>query len=152
MNTPIKRNEFLQPLSREHHHGLLLCWKIRTGLKKGIDAVRIKAYADWFYRTWLLPHFDMEEKHVFTLPGLDPELIQRAIAEHRRLKQLFESGTHVLQNLERIERELDQHIRFEERVLFNAVQEKATPAQLQSIARFHTAVTFTENTDDPFWE
>jgi len=39
---PIKRSIALQPLSREHHHGLLLCWKIRTGLKKGIDIDRIK--------------------------------------------------------------------------------------------------------------
>ena len=33
---PIKRSEYLKPLSRDHHQGLLLCWKIRTGLKKGI--------------------------------------------------------------------------------------------------------------------
>src|SRR5690606_10923423 len=28
---PIKRNKDLQPFSRDHHHSLLLCWKIRTG-------------------------------------------------------------------------------------------------------------------------
>ena len=41
---PIKRSEFLKPISREHHHGLLLCWKIRAGLKKGIEPERIKLY------------------------------------------------------------------------------------------------------------
>lgn len=89
---------------------------------------------------------------MFALPGLDPELTQRAIAEHRRLKQLFESITNVEQNLGLIEKELEQHIRFEERVLFNAVQEKATPAQLKSIAPLHAAARFEENRDDPFWE
>ena len=34
---PQKRHKALQPLSREHHHGLLLSWKIRSGFnKKGI--------------------------------------------------------------------------------------------------------------------
>ncbi|WP_241739476.1 hypothetical protein [Aestuariibaculum marinum] len=31
---PLKRHKALQPLSREHHYGLLLTWKIRTGFKK----------------------------------------------------------------------------------------------------------------------
>ena len=33
-----KRHKALQNLSREHHHGLLLSWKIRTGLNKNIEA------------------------------------------------------------------------------------------------------------------
>jgi hypothetical protein len=46
---PLKRHAALQPLSREHHHGLLLGWKIRTGLSNGAPLERIKAYADWFF-------------------------------------------------------------------------------------------------------
>lgn len=152
MNKPIKRSEHLKPLSREHHHGLLLCWKIRTGIKKGIDANRIKAYADWFYHTYLLPHFEVEEKQVFVLPGPENELVKKAIADHRRLRQLFESATEVQQNLSLIEKELEQHIRFEERVLFNEIQEKATPSQLQSIVQVHQPAKFADNTSDPFWE
>jgi hypothetical protein len=30
---PIKRNKHLKWLSRDHHFGLLACWKIRQGLK-----------------------------------------------------------------------------------------------------------------------
>ena len=48
-NKPLKRHKALQPLSRDHHHGLLLSWKIRSGFKKNIDVERIKVYADWFY-------------------------------------------------------------------------------------------------------
>jgi phosphomevalonate kinase len=43
---PIKRSEVLHPLSREHHHGLLLCLKIRTDFKKSISLERIKAFTD----------------------------------------------------------------------------------------------------------
>ena len=36
-NKPIKRHKAIQPLSREHHQGLLLCWKIGKGFEKGIE-------------------------------------------------------------------------------------------------------------------
>ena len=64
---PIKRHSALQGVSREHHHGLLLCWKIRTGVSKNIPLERIKMYADWFYATYLVPHFELEETHIFPL-------------------------------------------------------------------------------------
>ena len=66
---PIKRHKAIQPLSREHHQGLLLSWKIRTGLSKGVSTDRIKTYADWFYKTYLIPHFEEEEKHRHYLPN-----------------------------------------------------------------------------------
>jgi len=33
---PIKRNEAIAELSRDHHFALLLVWKIREGLKKAV--------------------------------------------------------------------------------------------------------------------
>ena len=57
---PQKRHKALQPLSREHHHGLLLSWKIRSGFSKNIEPKRIRTYADWFFKTHLIPHFEME--------------------------------------------------------------------------------------------
>src|SRR5690606_3210653 len=62
-HTPIKRHKALQGVSREHHHGLLLCWKIRTGLAKNISPDRIKTYVDWFFDVYLRPHFELEENH-----------------------------------------------------------------------------------------
>ena len=54
---PLKRSKALQSLSREHHYGLLLCWKIRSGLKKAVDIERIKAYTDWFFKNSLSKFF-----------------------------------------------------------------------------------------------
>ena len=139
---PIKRNESLKAISREHHHGLLLCWKIRTGIKRQIEPERIKKYSDWFYTSQLLPHFELEEQHIFTLLGNENELVKKALSEHRRLKRLFESETEVMKNLTLIEEELESHIRFEERVLFNEIQLIATEEQLQEIKRIHTEEKF----------
>ncbi|MDP2089641.1 MAG: hemerythrin domain-containing protein [Flavobacteriaceae bacterium] len=149
---PQKRDKALQPLSRDHHHGLLLCWKIREGFKRNIEVNRIKLYIDWFYKEHLLPHFEVEEKYVFTILGNENELTNRAIAEHRRLKRLFESSTEIQGNLSLIEEELESHIRFEERILFSEIQNIATDEQLSEIQINHSDTKFADNLTDPFWE
>lgn len=140
MNEPIHRNEALQPLSREHHQGLLLCWKIRTGFSKKIEISLIKSYADWFYKNHLLLHFEVEEKHVFSILGNDHELVKRALAEHRKLRRLFENETEVTKSLGLIEELLESHIRFEERVLFNEIQKIATQKELEEMELMHAGL------------
>ncbi|MDD3722601.1 MAG: hypothetical protein PHW92_08950 [Lutibacter sp.] len=39
----IKRLHALKEYSKDHHHALLLCWKIQVGFSKGIAVGRIKA-------------------------------------------------------------------------------------------------------------
>ncbi len=149
---PIKRSESLKPLSREHHHGLLFCWKIRAGFEKNVEISRIKKYADWFYQNYLIPHFEVEEQYVFPILGNENELIKKAVSEHERLKQLFESNTEISKNVSLIEGELEAHIRFEERILFGEIQKIATAEQLQSIEINHSGEKFVDNLADPFWE
>jgi len=151
-NAPIKRSEVLRPLSHEHHHGLLLCWKIKTGIKKNIEAARIKKYADWFYSSHLLPHFEMEEKFVFTILGNENELVKKAIAEHRRITELFDDTTAISANLSLVAEALESHIRFEERILFNEIQKAATEEQLQFIQVNHSDEKFADNLSDTFWK
>ena len=152
MNKPIKRHKALQPLSREHHHSLLLCWKIRTGFKKGVEVTRIKRYADWFFDTYIQPHFQAEEETLFPLLGLDHQLVKKAVSQHKRLYKLFGNTTELEISLGLIEKELEQHIRFEERVLFNEIQQVASKEQLESFDRVHDDGKFQENTEDVFWK
>lgn len=149
---PIKRNRDLQALSRDHHHSLLLCWKIRTGFSKGVAADRIKHYIDWFFEHHIRPHFEMEEKHLFPILGNDNELVKKALEEHRRLGRLFNDTKDIPKSLSLIEEELEKHIRFEERILFNEIQKVASEAQLQLISKLHTDEKFSDNTDDEFWK
>ncbi len=148
---PIKRSRSLQPLSRDHHHTLLLCWKIRKGFTKGVDPSRIKAYSDWFFHSHLLPHFKIEEKYLFPVLGKEDHMIKKALAEHRRLRRLFEDDRNPEKSLSLIEEELDHHVRFEERELFNRIQENATEEELALIVRHHCDEKFQENTCDEFW-
>ena len=149
---PIKRDENLKPFSREHHHGLLLSWKIKTGFNKNIEIDRIKKYADWFYLNHLNPHFIAEEKYLFPILGNDNDLIKRALSEHQNLRKLFESTSDIANNLHQIETDLNQHIRFEERILFNEIQDIASPEQLKAIQEIHQEEKFVDNISDSFWE
>lgn len=153
MKKPIKRHEALKPLSREHHHGLLLCWKIRQGVNKNVEISRIRAYTQWFKIHYLDPHFEAEEKFIFPVLGNENDLIKRALAEHRRLKRLFTQDTEIAIALNSIEEELDSHIRFEERVLFNKIQEVASAEQFEEIEKHHNGIQFSDDDWlDHFWK
>ena len=152
---PITRNQFLAPLSREHHYGLLLCWKIRTGLRKNVEVHRILAYAEWFYKNHLMSHFEIEEKYVFSVLGDDHELVKRALKEHRQLRRLFKEIREEDKNLGLIEEKLDEHIRFEERVLFAEIKAIASESELEEISIKHSHETEpagSEPWDDEFWK
>lgn len=150
---PIKRHTAIQPLSREHHHGLLLCWKIRQGLQKNIEPSRIKTYVDWFWDTNLASHFQKEECYLFPILGTEHPLIKQALEEHKTIKTLIENqeniGTDSLFILEKI---LNDHIRFEERILFNEIQNSCSIQQLENIEMQLKDEKFEDNLRDPFWE
>ncbi|WP_308993161.1 hemerythrin domain-containing protein [Mariniflexile litorale] len=148
---PLKRHKALQPLSRDHHHGLLLSWKIRAGFSKNIEPERIKTYADWFFKTHLIPHFEMEEHYVFSILEPENDLVKKALADHRLLKRLF-ANEDIKLALSNIEEVLDKHIRFEERVLFPEIQKVATEAQLLDIEKIHKEADFIDKLDDEFWK
>ncbi len=148
---PLKRHKSIVPLSKDHHQALLLCWKIRTGFKKNIDVQRIKSYSDWFWENHIQPHFKIEEKHVFPVLGNNHDLIKKALTEHRRLKRLFESEIDVNKTLSLIEEELENHVRFEERILFGEIQKVASETELKNIA-IHHQENFCDNREDEFWK
>ncbi|WP_432410077.1 hemerythrin domain-containing protein [Rasiella sp. SM2506] len=149
---PIKRHKALQPLSRQHHFGLLYSWKIRRGFSKNIPIERMSAFSSWFYIHQIIPHFEAEEHYIFPILKPDDELVQRALKEHRSIKRLFEDKKNPVRSLSLLEEELQAHIRFEERVLFNKIQEVATSSELIKIEALHTPEPKLTTYIDPFWE
>ena len=77
--TPIKRNLSLVRFSKDHHFTLLLVWKIRQGLRLGIDMNRIKQYINFFFKNYLQEHFKEEEELLFV--HLDKSDTLRKMAE-----------------------------------------------------------------------
>ncbi|MDZ7649581.1 MAG: hypothetical protein U5K54_21810 [Cytophagales bacterium] len=96
--------------------------------------------------------FLLEEKYVFPILG-EHKLVKRAIADHRLLKRLFAAKTDLERNLVLIEEKLEDHIRFEERVLFPEIQKAGTADELKQICIVHRGDTITKDSwDDEFWK
>ncbi len=148
----IKRHYALKEYSKDHHQALLLCWKIQVGFSKGIAAERIKTYTNWFYENHILTHFQLEEKYMFPVLGNENKLIIQALEEHKILLALFTDTSQIENSLKQIQIQLKNHIRFEERVLFNEIQSAATPQELEKIAQFHSDEKFKDNLNDVFWK
>ncbi|REC47477.1 hemerythrin domain-containing protein [Chryseobacterium pennipullorum] len=150
----MKRNDNIVHLSRDHHFGLLCSWKIRQGLKKQVEAARIKNYIFYFWKNHLEEHFRKEEEILF--PYLEDEYTVRIQSEHTRLKKLIsqienygDSGP--FQDFADL---LEQHIRFEERSWFPHLEEKLSWTTLEQIGKELDRIHFDEkdNHPDEFWK
>ncbi len=154
-NKPLKRHPGLVELSRDHHHGLLLSWKIRQGLKKSIEPERIKRYADHFFENHLASHFQEEESFVFGLLGNEHPLITAALEQHENLRRLFSKNTDLPATLPAIADALEAHIRFEERELFQEMQRTVSEEKLNALTGKLQTLDAKANPDhwqDRFWE
>ena len=151
---PIKRHENILKLSRDHHASLLFCWKLRQGIKQHASAKRMIKYAQYFLKAHFNPHFKEEEEILFS--PLKDKAVQKAIDDHKRIKMLINelsSGStenqheqlFVLADL------VDEHVRYEERILFPHLEEKLSEEQLENIGKQISGEPLKDNFKDPFW-
>jgi hemerythrin-like domain-containing protein len=153
---PMRHKQELVGLSRDHHEGLLLCWKITSSIERGISPDRIGAYVLHFFNTNLAPHFEIEERTLFPLlPSGHPQRKQ-AVREHAVLKDMiseFRSAHEfTVYNLKQFAFLLNGHIRFEERVLFGTIEKSISQELLIHIEKKHArTVHASESWTDTFW-
>jgi hemerythrin-like domain-containing protein len=134
---PIKRNENISKLSKDHHFTLLFCWKIRQGLKFEVEPERIKEYVKYFWKHFMQPHFVEEETILFA--QLKNAEVQRALNEHSQITEQIEaldSNTYnSAEQLSMLADTVDNHVRYEERQLFPHLEKILTAEQLDNIGR-----------------
>ena len=147
INPPLARHPALQPLSREHFGGLVLARRLERAAAATEPAENRRRALVEFTTAWtseLAPHFADEERLLSPLISASDQFL-RLIREHRAIESLAEQGIGLDGNtlpepawFARIGRMLHDHIRWEERVLFPAVEESLSEAQAEDLAR-HTA-------------
>jgi hypothetical protein len=152
---PIRRNDNIKQLSRDHHYTLLFSWKIRKGLREAVETERIKRYVRHFWEHDMEPHFREEEEILFA--PVQDEPVRKALEEHRQIKAQVDAvllapakiaGKHLMH----LAGMVDAHVRYEERELFPYLESVLTPAQLESIGRqLHEAPPLQEDFEDNFW-
>jgi hemerythrin-like domain-containing protein len=140
----MKRSAELRALSVDHHHGLVAARRLRQA---ALGLTSLERAITGFLEVWRVeiePHFRAEEEIV--LPAFsqavaveDPRIV-RTLSEHVALRR-------AVRDLERAEGEqrqilaeaiglaLEDHIRFEERVLFPAIEEALEGPRLAELAR-----------------
>ena len=135
---PLKRHPALQPLSREHFNGLRLARRLSQAADQ--DVAQRALAVDEFEEAWhdeIAAHFDDEER---LLSGLvTDEDAMRLRDEHTRLRGFVEGmlrtrGDTDPARLRQLGELLHDHIRWEERFLFQHVQDCASEDQLAHIA------------------
>lgn len=152
----MKRNKNLVELSKDHHHGLLLGWKIKQGLKLDVSLEEMINYIRHFATGALFPHFDEEENQL--LPFIDAEdpFRKRTLKEHQQLKELIASlsGSSTQETLLGLAAQLEAHIRFEERELFPYMETWLSEEQLEEIGKLITEIhqPYIESYPNEFWK
>lgn len=128
----MKRHAALLQLSREHHHALKLSRLARFASDAG-HALAIAEAAEKIIEAFpevLEPHFQSEENDL--LPALAAAganaLVERTLAEHAELRdlnrRLIEPDSEILARLATL---LHDHVRFEEREVFETAQQLLYP-------------------------
>jgi len=123
----MKRNPVLQPLSREHHTALVLAKACERAAQSGDEEIiqktcqrAIQAFSDE-----LEPHFQIEEQTF--LPLLhnteSQAFADQAWADHQQLRVLLNGlRQNNVEDLDNFGKCLSAHVRFEERMLFPALE------------------------------
>jgi hemerythrin-like domain-containing protein len=152
---PIKRNEHIVSLSKDHHATLLFCWKIRTGLQHEVDVNRMLPYVQYFWQHHMQPHF-LEEETILFAPVKD-DMVQRALKEHIQIREKIEA-IHIAEDNVKLKFEtlanlVDAHVRYEERELFPHLEQVLTNEQLEKIGKQLNEKhnTLKDDFADEFW-
>lgn len=134
----MKRIPELRGLSEDHHHALVLARRAR---RAAAGQARLSPEDAWAeverrFQVELEPHFRIEER--FLAPALEAlgevQLVRRLDDEHRALRAAVD-GARTAAGLERFGELLEEHIRWEERELFETAQQRLGAEALAAVAQ-----------------
>jgi hemerythrin-like domain-containing protein len=136
----VRRSEFLQALSREHHQGLYVALQLKRATPASEEEAR-RAFLE-FWQTEGRQHFRLEEE--ILLPAyarrrpVDEPAVVRVLTDHVELRRLAadvdgdEAAS--LDRLHELGTKLEQHIRHEERILFPAIESALPDVERREVA------------------
>jgi len=134
------RDKSLIPLSRQHQHALALCVRLDRALKAGkIGLESWQAEIAQIFEQEIAIHFAAEEKYVFPAAAKFPELqpvVQELLNEHATLRDLFaraRSRSLDRAALSTFAAALAQHVRKEERQVFEGMQKLMSAAEMAAL-------------------
>lgn len=153
----LTKNKNLLILSRGHHAGLLFCWRIRQGLKREGILLRIKKYIAYFWKSYFEPLFKAESRYLLLV--VNDATSRIALAQQQEIKKIIQQ---IIQNTALPEKTMfnhladvvNEHIRFEENVLFPHAEQVLSKVQLDEMGTYFRSLnvqSFKDNYPDDFW-
>ena len=137
------RDKSLVPLSRQHQHALALCVRInRAPLASPRELQAWQAEVEQHFAQEIKYHFATEEQEVFPLAQQQDQLaplVEELLAEHGQLRDYFDraKGRELDgPTLRRFAETLTNHIRKEERQLFEEMQKHMSPVELETMGAY----------------
>ena len=136
---PLKRREELQALSEDHHNALVIALRCRRLAQGKFDTEPADFWASVveFVALQITPHFEVEE--TLLLPALrtlgEAAMADRILDEHERLRAMITDTVPADGDLHAFGQLLDDHIRYEERVVFESTQDRLPADALSEIRR-----------------
>ena len=150
---PMKRTKTLVAYSHEHKDGLLHVWKIRQGIKMGVDPKRLSNYIVWYYRQYLETHFRHEHRNILSiLPPAHPFRVQSRedfIYITRLYLAILDKNS--INDIERYIKLLEANIHFEEKTVFEYLQRCFSP-QLDALETETPRVSRSQAVENQAWE
>lgn len=145
-HAPLSRHEALAPFSRDHYVGLVQAHHMIKA--SDADAVaRRKAVAE-FVDAWdhdIAQHFRDEENFLIEL--MSPEDRERMLQDHAGISMLTAQARELRRQadpdrttIRRLGEALERHIRWEERELFNHLQQQLGSEQIDRLQRRTAAI------------
>ena len=142
----MKRHAALIPLSRQHHDGLALCVFIERDLSDDAGPAVAERLRKQVLDAWELElsgHFAVEEQVLFPAAReaiQQPDTVDQLVREHDEIRAEISSlesaeGSDLVAGLLSLRQRLVAHIRFEERVLFEAIQASVSEDGLLDLGR-----------------
>jgi hemerythrin-like domain-containing protein len=134
----VKRVPELRDLSDDHHTGLVLARRCKRAGRpdSGLTLDAVWEQVVEAFSSHLEPHFRIEEQHL--LPALEAigeaSLARRIREDHSALRTLRDSEAASGASIDRFGELLESHIRFEEREVFEATQDRLPAGALEAIA------------------
>lgn len=136
------RDNNLIPLSHQHQHALALCVRIERGSPiPGADLAAWQAEIAQIFQSEIRIHFAAEEQVLFPAARKYAELVplvEELLSDHAWLRAQFgraTTDTMAPEDIQALAARLSEHIRKEERLLFQHLQERMSIEEMASIGR-----------------
>lgn len=132
----LKRNKNLVVFSKDHYHGLVFCSHLKMA-SKATDEI-LKLYISDFWENHLQSHFQNEEDLLLPIM-VEGTQKKQFLKEHLLIKNqihdILERENNITTKAIELGQTINQHIRFEERILFPWLEEIISETELLKIGK-----------------